>query len=121
MVTDEERREVAKNLRERTNRPLGKSMQRMFSNTLGIYTPNNGWRNPETATAHWTDIVLYLAELIDRPTCNVESLGVGYVDAKCHTFRCETCKSEIDVHIGEEQDATAYARFCPYCGMEIER
>ena len=34
MVSNEERREVARKLRERTKKPMGKSMQRMFTETL---------------------------------------------------------------------------------------
>lgn len=65
MISDEERREVARRLRERTKRPLGKNMQRMFSETLGMYAHDNGWLNPDKATSRWDVIVNYLADLID--------------------------------------------------------
>ena len=41
MISDEERRAVAAKLRERTKEPMGKSMQRMFTETLGMYAHNN--------------------------------------------------------------------------------
>ena len=65
MPTDDERREVAEKLRERTKKPMGKSMQRMFTETLDIYAHNIGWRNQDKATNRWDVIVNYLADLID--------------------------------------------------------
>ena len=67
MISNEERREVARKLRERTKKPMGKSMQRMFTETLGIYAHHISWMNPDKATNRWDVIVNYLAELIDRP------------------------------------------------------
>lgn len=116
MITDKERREVAAKLRERTKEPLGKNMQRMFSDTLGIYTPNNGWRNPEKATAHWTVIVDYLADLIDRPTCRntVEDSGICGTD-----FRCSHCELAWSFDVGDLEDNDF--NYCPKCGREIEQ
>lgn len=106
MVSNEERREVAMKLRERTKEPLGKSMQRMFSDTLGIYTPNNGWWNPEKATAHWTEIVNYLADLIDRPTTSIDVNKHGR--AYCINCGCDDwCLADGDAH------------YCPKCGAEV--
>lgn len=65
MSTDDERREVAEKLRERTKKPMGKSMQRMFTETLGMYAHNIGWMNPDKATNRWDVIVSYLADLIE--------------------------------------------------------
>lgn len=64
-ISDNERREVAQKLRERTKKPMGKSMQRMFTETLGMYAHNICWRNPDKATNRWDVIVNYLADLID--------------------------------------------------------
>lgn len=64
-ISDDERREVAQKLRERTKKPMGKSMQRMFTETLGMYAHNICWRNPDKATNRWDVIVNYLADLID--------------------------------------------------------
>lgn len=65
MVSNEERREVARKLRERTKKPMGKSMQRMFAETLGIYAHRISWMNPDKATNRWDAIVNYLADLIE--------------------------------------------------------
>lgn len=112
MISDEERREVAMKLRERTKEPLGKSMQRMFSDTLGIYTPNNGWLNPEKATAHWTEIVNYLADLIDRPTTKRdEDYGIHW--------RCEQCKAYNRKDAVTDLISVIPSRYCPHCGAEV--
>ena len=113
MISDKERREVAAKLRERAKKPLGKSMQRMFSDTLGIYTPNNGWWNPEKATAHWTEIVNYLADLIDRPTCH-DVLG-----EKAHSddFECSECGFSINTW--DMDGAWLTICYCPNCGAEV--
>lgn len=65
MISNEERREVARKLRERTKKPMGKSMQRMFTETLGIYAHHISWMNPDKATNRWDVIVNYLADLIE--------------------------------------------------------
>ena len=65
MVSNEERRDVARKLRERTKKPMGKSMQRMFTETLGIYAHHISWMNPDKATNRWDVIVNYLADLIE--------------------------------------------------------
>lgn len=64
-INDEKRREVARKLRERTKKPMGKSMQRMFTETLGIYAHHISWMNPDKATNRWDVIVNYLADLIE--------------------------------------------------------
>ena len=80
MVSDEERREVARKLRERTKKPMGKSMQRMFTETLGIYAHHISWMNPDKATNRWDAIVNYLADLIEPQPID-GSTSDGY-----HTF-----------------------------------
>lgn len=65
MVSNEGRREVARKLRERTKKPMGKSMQRMFTETLGIYAHHISWMNPDKATNRWDVIVNYIADLIE--------------------------------------------------------
>lgn len=80
MVSNEERREVARKLRERTKKPMGKSMQRMFTETLGIYAHHISWMNPDKATNRWDVIVNYLADLIEPCPIDGETSD-GY-----HTF-----------------------------------
>ena len=108
MISDEERREVARRLRERTKRPMGKSMQRMFSDTLGMYAHDNGWRNPDRATSRWDTIVNYLADLIDRPATTRHGKF-----KKRHGWEvplCEVCGYAI---------GDARWNYCPKCGAVI--
>lgn len=79
-ISDEERIAAAKALRERAKRPLGKSMQLMFSETLGLYRTNIGWAKPAKATETWANIVNYLADLIEPQHIDGETSD-GY-----HTF-----------------------------------
>lgn len=109
MISDDERREVAARLRERTKRPMGKSMQRMFTETLGMYARNNGWRNPDRATNRWDVIVNYLADLIDRPTCKNFGLEEG-TNGEDYDFFCSRCGFAADV---------VDPKYCPECGAEV--
>ena len=101
--------EVAEKLRERTKKPMGKSMQRMFTETLGMYTHNTCWMNPDKATSRWDVIVNYLADLIDRPTTTRHGrFVVGYVGREMPC--CEVCGNPIK-DIGWH--------YCPKCGAVI--
>ena len=122
MISDDERREVAQKLRERTKKPMGKSMQRMFTETLGMYAHNICWRNPDKATNRWDVIVNYLADLIDRPTCH--DVGGGY-EFRCsgcgcviHIFR-DCCFGEDDSAMTVGGDSLYVPHYCPNCGAEV--
>lgn len=108
MITDEERREVAQKLRERTKKPMGKSMQRMFTETLGIYAHNICWMNPDEATNRWDVIVNYLADLIDRPTTTRH--GKFRTKYGRETPCCNVCGYSI----GDMR-----WNYCPKCGAVI--
>lgn len=113
MPTDDERREVAARLRERTKKPMGKSMQRMFTETLGMYQHNICWRNPDKATNRWDVIVNYLADLIEpeERTCRMEPTGDGSVV-------CSACRTEYTsrwLHDGKYVE-----RYCPNCGAKVD-
>lgn len=112
MVSNEERREVARKLRERTKKPMGKSMQRMFTETLGIYAHHISWMNPDKATNRWDVIVNYLADLIDRPTC--KNLATKPADE----LLCGECGEHVDIAYVENAD-DYHAKFCPRCGAEV--
>lgn len=114
MISDEERREVAAKLRERTKRPLGKSMQLMFSETLGLYRTITFFTK-EKATETWDAIVRYLAELIDRPTGIATKAADGY--AVCHTCGANFIVSVPAAFRCEEE---AEANYCPCCGTPLE-
>lgn len=117
MISDEERQEVAKKLRERTKKPMRESMQRMFTETLGMYTHNICWMNPDKATSRWDVIVNYLADLIDIPTCH--DIGEGRV------FQCSKCGCELDI-TDREGEATMWVdgiatvpKYCPNCRAKV--
>ena len=103
-ISDDERREVAKKLRERTKKPMGKSMQRMFTETLDIYAHNICWMNPDKATNRWDVIVNYLADLIDRPTCHL-------IEDEDGRTACSEC--------GCTALCLSGAAYCPDCGGVI--
>ena len=120
-VTDDERREVAGKLRERTKKPMGKSMQRMFTETLGMYTHNVCWMNPDKATNRWDVIVNYLADLVDRPTCQNKQIVYNRTAPK--EFRtdnliCSAC-GEIFCADGDGVNHPIDWAFCPNCGAEV--
>ena len=111
MISDKERREVAEKLRERTKKPMGKSMQRMFTEALGMYTHNICWMNPDKATSRWDVIVNYLADLIDIPTCVMTNVGGDFENS----FQCSNCMNEFDM---PDYDRYPYKR-CPECGAVV--
>lgn len=114
MPTDDERREVAEKLRERTKKPMGKSMQRMFTETLGIYTHNICWMDPDKATSRWDVIVNYLADLIDRPTCRI-----GYVPGSADRS-CSACGATFSTGTYQGGDHEEHEfMFCPNCGAVV--
>lgn len=111
MPTNDERREVAKKLRERTKRPMGKSMQRMFTETLGMYTYNVCWMNPDKATSRWDAIVNYLANLIEpepERTCRIYDTDHGFEDS----IRCDACQMTF-------RRPWQPFKFCPNCGAKV--
>lgn len=110
MVSDDERMAAAKALRERAKRPLGKSMQLMFSETLGMYRTVERER-PKKETETWANIVNHLADLIDRPTCRNE-YGSG------RSFFCSACGYDVWTYDDSCCDPSDFS-FCPNCGAEV--
>ncbi len=123
-ISDEERIAAAEALRERTKYPLGKSMQLMFSETLGLYRTNIGWEKPTKATETWANIVSYLADLVD-PTCNMDVMTTGErADYECseHIMRCLNCGAEFGyVLYSEDGDVSMDDKpnYCPHCGTRV--
>ena len=111
VVKDDERMAVAKALRERTKRPIGKSMQLMFSETLGLYREHPDWEHPKKETETWANIVNYLADLIDRPTCRNED-GFG------RSFSCSACGYSAWTYGDSCCDPGDFS-FCPNCGRGV--
>lgn len=110
VIRDDERMAAAKALRERTGRPLGKSMQSMFSETLGLYRTVN-WDRPKKETETWANIVNHLADLIDRPTCRNE-------DGFDMSFSCSACGYSAWTYGDSCCDPSDFS-FCPNCGAKV--
>ena len=116
MISDEERREVAQELRElRHTTYYREEVVENICDVIGIADPVNTFREPE-------DVYKLLADLIDRPTCH--DVGGGY------EFRCSGCGCAIHVYrdggFGEDDSAmtvggdSLYApHYCPNCGAEV--
>lgn len=104
-VSDDERTAAAEALRERTKRPLGKSMQLMFSETLGLYRECVGWERQTRQTETWASIVNRLADLIDRPKTRID---VNEHGRTC----CASCGCD-DWCLADG------SRYCPNCGAEV--
>lgn len=118
MISDEERIAAAKALRERAKRPLGKSMQLMFSETLGLYRTNMGWWKPTKATETWANIVNYLADLIDRGTCH-NVYKADDPQACDNGFECSVCGNRVEDY--EHYAVTGEFDYCSKCGRKVER
>lgn len=110
MPTDNERREVANKLRERTKHKLakGESMQHMFSKTLGVYrTYDYGSLGLVKESETWKNIVNLLADLIEPEP-----------ERTCHLVEDEdghTACSECGCTALYMSDAT----YCPDCGAKV--
>lgn len=111
IIRGDERMAAAKALRERAKHPLGKSMQLMFSETLGLYRTHADREHPKKETETWANIVNYLADLIDRPTCRNED-GFG------RSFSCSACGYEAWTYDDSCCDPKDFS-FCPNCGAKV--
>ena len=105
MISDEERREVAENLRNLT---IGRSIQykeQFFDELAEVVVGFEDY--------HDFDVVLEkLADLIDRPTCkNSEYLYDGSF------FECSECGERWELTCGSPADNNL--NFCPRCGAEV--
>lgn len=109
-ITDMQRREVAKRMREYDVAEFRESAIVPFLECLG-----HGYVN-------WRGILDELADLIDRQTCH--DVGGGY------EFRCSGCGCVIhifrDAGYGEDDSAMSVGgeslyvpKFCPNCGAEV--
>ena len=124
MASDDERREVAENLRNLT---IGRSIQykeQFFDELTEVVVGFEDY--------HDFDVVLEkLADLIDRPTC--ELVEVWDDETKQHYLDCTAChfgrlSIELD-DVGMRFNSRALwagvdytsLTHCPYCGAEVER
>lgn len=100
MISDEERREVVKRLREFDVSEFKESAIVPFLECLGI-----GYVN-------WRGVLDMLADLIDRPTCRNEE------DSYDRTFLCSACGYEAYTY-GDSNCNPHDFSYCPECGAEV--
>lgn len=103
MITDEERRKVAKRLRDTANGIVWKGNS--FCAMLSRLTRAKG--------ATRRDVTRRLADLIDRPTCRLELTDVEtYGNIKVRIYECSECGRTCEEIYGK------YER-CPHCGAVV--
>lgn len=100
MISDKERREVAKRLR---NGGIARDSEEAYVLLLSLV----GIRPQLPATSTYKDAMVRIADLIDRPTCKMVREGEG--------FRCSACGTFHDMS-GFEEFPWPY---CPNCGAEV--
>lgn len=112
MITDEERRNVAANIRsaaERAKDDLNDDSN--YSKVAVAYVVSCGVRG----VPHYKDL-LHLADLIDRPTCHV-------VEHKTHygSYGCEEAGELWVLSCGDEciTDSDFPPNYCPECGAVV--
>lgn len=111
MITDEERREVAANIRsaaERAKDDLNDDSN--YSKLAVLYVVSCGVRG----APHYKDL-LHLADLIDRPTCRIilarelrTAYGKPITGINGYILSC-----------GHQAVGFEKPRYCPECGMEV--
>lgn len=103
MITDSERQEVAKKLREQAENSYFTLMQRwdnlQFTVMGKVYITA-----PEK-------VYLAIADLIDVPTCVMTNVGGDFENS----FQCSNCMNEFDM---PDYDRYPYKR-CPECGAVV--
>ena len=97
MISNEKRREVAKEMREYDVAGFKESVIVPFLDCLG-----RGYTN-------WRGILDELANLIDRPTCRNIG-GVGGTNGEYYDFFCSVCGFASGV---------TDPKYCPNCGAEV--
>lgn len=107
MTSDEERREVAKRLR---NGGIARDSEEAYVLLLSCV----GIRPQLPATSTYEDAMVRIADLIDRPTCKYVSIGN-------RRFGCSWCghvvKLDYDVPVANE--AHMPFNYCPNCSAEV--
>lgn len=111
MITDEERREIAEELRARRNcdgfdecDECQELSLRLFSDTNALCRLDDVWAN------YWED----LADLIDCPTCRLELTAVEtHGNTEVRVYECSECGRSCEEIYGK------YER-CPHYGAVVE-
>ncbi len=101
MINDEKRREVADKMRGYDVSEFKESAIVPFLECLG-----HGYTN-------WRGILDELADLIDRPTCQMFECTIDH-GSRSWGMRCTACGKEF-----EHMKPGFGCRFCPNCGAEV--
>lgn len=119
MVSNEQRRETAKELRNQLK--YMRMNAEWYNEELDIVECGNRTysniahsveKYGNTRSGYYVRIVEKLAELIDRPTC--KNLATKPADE----LLCSVCGEHVDIAYMESAD-DYHARFCPNCGAEV--
>lgn len=102
VISDEERREVAKRLR---NGGIARNSEEAYVLLLSRI----GIRPQLPAVSTYEDAMVRLADLIDRPTCRNLGLEEG-TNGEGYDFFCSRCGFADDV---------VDPKYCPECGAEV--
>lgn len=108
-TTDEERRKVAHRLRNVEAIAFDEGELCDCGDVeceLGLDTSDGAW--------YTADSVLRLANLIDRPTCHMESVHIDHGHATWG-IRCDACNEYFENELGTGWN------HCPSCGAEVVR
>lgn len=103
MITDNERHEVARKLREPKESLLAYPADELIR------------LRHDTGCARGQDFYDHLADLIDRPMCEMTECSIDH-GSRSLWMRCSRCGTEF------EHEKPAYDwRYCPNCGAEVVR
>lgn len=119
MVSKEERREVARKLRSLDEHIEGMPLMctKQEHNAMALRAIR--------AVVGKGDIFHLLADLIDRPTCNMDVMTTDErADYECseHIMRCLNCGAEFGyVLYSEDGDVSMDDKpnYCPHCGTRV--
>lgn len=109
MITDEERRNVAANIRNAANRRKNDLQDDPdYSPFAALYAVFCGVRGFPRYK-----VLLHLADLIDRPTCRLDLTDVEtHGNTKVRIYECSECGRTCEEIYGK------YER-CPHCGAVV--
>lgn len=111
MVTDEERREIARKLRALADgeSPMTECSVDALYIALGL---------PCSGTGIECAVIGYLAELIDRPTCHDDDEREQYPVYTDWLFKCSYCgwDGQIWKSVGFGDMSSCVTNYCPNCG-----